>query len=153
MELIIFTNSAEETSFLGTKIAPFLEQGDVITLSGDLGAGKTTFVQGLAAGLLSKMRVISPTFNIMRCYFDARIPLYHIDAYRLEEGNKEIGLEEFIEGNGVAVIEWPQYIKELLPPTFLEITIISLGEEQRKLTIKSSNEHYHQLLKRFKADN
>ncbi|HKM11533.1 MAG: tRNA (adenosine(37)-N6)-threonylcarbamoyltransferase complex ATPase subunit type 1 TsaE [Bacilli bacterium] len=153
MELIIFTNAAEETYLLGAKIAPFIKPGDVITLSGDLGAGKTTFVQGLAKGLLSKTRVISPTFNIMRCYFDARIPLFHIDAYRLEEGNKEIGLEEFVEGDGVAVIEWPQYIQELLPVAYLEIEILSLGDDQRKLTIKSSNEHYHYLLKKFKEEN
>ena len=92
------TFSKEETIELGKNLVPYLFQGSVITMTGDLGAGKTTLSSGIAQGLGIKEKVSSPTFNIMKCYFNAKLPMYHIDAYRLEEGtNKDLGLEEFIE--------------------------------------------------------
>ena len=101
------TSSKFDTIKLGTLIAKCLKQGDIILLTGDLGAGKTTFTQGVADGLGINERVISPTFNILKCYFNRTLNLYHIDAYRLEENKNDIGLEEFIEGDGVCLIEWP----------------------------------------------
>ena len=100
------SKSKEETIEFGKSLIPFLFRGSVITLTGDLGAGKTTLSSGIAKGLNITDKVSSPTFNIMKCYFHGTLPLYHIDAYRLEEGtNKDLGLEEFIEGNGICLIK------------------------------------------------
>ena len=110
MELLLdgyLLSSSEETRRAGSLLAPLLLPGDVIALRGDLGAGKTTFVGGVAKALGTRDEVISPTFNIMKCYFDAKPALYHIDAYRLEGQMIEIGLDEAIEGDGVSFIEWP----------------------------------------------
>lgn len=137
MEINIVTNSFEQTIKLGELIAQNSYQNLVITLSGDLGAGKTTLVKGIAKGLGIKEKVTSPTFNILKCYFIKPLPLYHIDAYRLNEGNKDIGLEEFIDGDGVCVIEWPMYIQEMIPDEKLDIKITHLGNDNRNILIKT----------------
>ena len=152
MEKILISNSKEETKEIAKKIASNLNRGDVILLKGDLGAGKTTFVGGVAKALGIKDDVISPTFNIMKCYFNGRIPLYHIDAYRLENQNIEIGLDEYIEGDGVCFIEWPDYISSLIPDEKLEITILNLGENKRQITISSLNEHFLSLIRSLPND-
>src|SRR5574344_804081 len=102
------THSKEETIKLGKLISGFLSRGSIITLTGDLGAGKTTFTKGVGAGLGIEDDINSPTFNILKCYFHKPLSLYHIDAYRLEDVapvQKNIGLEEVIEGDGVCLIE------------------------------------------------
>lgn len=137
MELKLKTTSNLETVELGKKIATYVNKGLVITLTGDLGAGKTTLVGGIALGLGINEKVTSPTFNILKCYFHKPISLYHIDAYRLEDGNKDIGLEEFIEGDGICVIEWPQYIIEMIPEEVLNIEIRNIGEDNRELIFRS----------------
>ena len=137
MELKLKTTSNLETVELGKKIATYVNKGLVITLTGDLGAGKTTLVGGIALGLGINEKVTSPTFNILKCYFHKPISLYHIDAYRLEDGNKDIGLEEFIEGDGVCVIEWPQYISEMIPEEVLNNEIRNIGEDNRELIFRS----------------
>lgn len=137
MEINIVTNSFEQTIKLGELIAQNSYQNLVITLSGDLGAGKTTLVKGIAKGLGIKEKVTSPTFNILKCYFIKPLPLYHIDAYRLNEGNKDIGLEEFIDGDGLCVIEWPMYIQEMIPDEKLDIKITHLGNDNRNILIKT----------------
>ena len=128
----IRTHSKEQTKALGRQIATYLIPGDVILLTGDLGAGKTTLTSGVGEGLGVNEEVLSPTFNIMKCYFKGRIPFYHIDAYRLEGQNIEIGLDEAIEGDGACFIEWPQFIEPLLPDERLEIEIHNLGEDERE---------------------
>ena len=152
MEKVLISNSKEQTKQIAAKIASSLSRGDVILLKGDLGAGKTTFVSGVAKALNVKDDVISPTFNIMKCYFDGTIPLYHIDAYRLEGQNIEIGLDEYIEGDGVCFIEWPDYIASLLPDELLEITINNLGENKRKITFSSSSSHFYPLIRSLDND-
>jgi tRNA threonylcarbamoyladenosine biosynthesis protein TsaE len=134
--------SQSQTYELGALLAPFVSAGAVIALSGDLGAGKTTFTGGLAHGLEIKEHVISPTFNIMREYRKGRIPLFHIDAYRLEDGNADIGLEEFVDDGGVSVIEWPQYVKQLIPQHALHITISDIGPSSRRLEFETSDNRY-----------
>ena len=121
------TFSKEETIELGKNLVPYLFQGSVITMTGDLGAGKTTLSSGIAQGLGIKEKVSSPTFNIMKCYFNAKLPMYHIDAYRLEEGtNKDLGLEEFIEGyqllctNDQAKLQEYVHLVESIYPGFEE---------------------------------
>ena len=147
MQIKFISNSLEDTRKLALTIAGALFAGSVISLNGDLGAGKTTFTKSVAEGLDIDDHVSSPTFNILKCYFEAKVPLYHIDAYRLEEHNKDIGLEEYIEGNGIAVIEWPIYIKELLSVKHLEIKIINKGENKREITLIAPNKYYENIIR------
>lgn len=151
-ELII--KSDKETIKFATKIASFFDVKDVILLSGDLGAGKTTFVKGVGKYLKVKEEINSPTFNILKCYFSGIIPLYHIDAYRLEDvnpENKNIGLEEVIDGDGICLIEWPLFIKEFIDFSYslnIEISINKNGD--RKFVFYTENKKYRELFKFLK---
>ena len=141
MEKVFVSNSAEETMELGKKLALSASNGSVFCFTGDMGAGKTTLVRGIARGLNIKSVVQSPTFNIMTIYFDGIKPLIHIDAYRLADVNTDIGLDEYIGyETGLPVIEWPDFIKELIPETAITVNIINLGENQRKITIISDDQ-------------
>ncbi|MFD1484556.1 tRNA (adenosine(37)-N6)-threonylcarbamoyltransferase complex ATPase subunit type 1 TsaE [Lacticaseibacillus baoqingensis] len=105
-------------------VAPKLQAGDVLLLDGDLGAGKTSLTKGLAAGLGIAGPIKSPTFTIVREYTDGRLPLYHMDIYRLENGGAEdLGLEEYFEGDGVCVVEWPEFLGVCLPADYVLIQI------------------------------
>jgi len=115
----------------------------VVTLDGDLGAGKTTFTQGFAKGLGVTRNVNSPTFTIMKVY-TGRLPLYHMDVYRLEGGD-DIGLEEYLNGGGVAVVEWSELISDVLPPERLAITIERTGDDSRRFLLEPIGEQYIQL--------
>ena len=152
MEKTFVTHSKEETRSLGRRLSAFLNEGDVILLEGDLGAGKTTFVGGVAEGLNVKEDVISPTFNIMKCYFHGKLPLYHIDAYRLEGQNIEIGLDEYIEGDGACFIEWPQFIAPLLPDEKLEIVLANKGENERSITFKSESDRFAKVIQQMEVE-
>ena len=116
-EKILETNSPEETFALGRKIGENAREGSVFCLSGDLGAGKTVFTQGLAAGLGVSEPVSSPTFTILQVYEGGRCPLYHFDVYRIGDGEEmyELGYEEYFFGEGVCLIEWASRIQEILP--------------------------------------
>lgn len=132
----IISQSNEQTMALGQELASILPNGAVIILNGDLGVGKTTFVRGLAKGLNIKDIVQSPTFNIMKVYFKADRPLIHIDAYRLSDNNVDIGLDEYIGyESGITVIEWPQFISDLIPDNKIEITISRLSDTEREIII------------------
>ena len=145
-EIKLISNSKLDTINLASYIAKFLSKGSLILLTGDVGAGKTTFTQGIAKGLGISENVISPTFNILKCYFHNPINLYHIDAYRLKDQDHNIGLEEFIEGDGVCVIEWPIYIKELIQPnTYLKVNLELILGDKRKITISSNSLSYKNL--------
>ncbi len=136
MRLELITNSDLETMQLGQKIAKLAKPGSVFCLTGDLGAGKTTLVRGIAQGLSIKGVVQSPTFNIMKIYFDGTKPLIHIDAYRLADIDTDIGLDEYIGyETGLTVIEWPVYIQKLIPETAYEVNIINAGENVRHITL------------------
>ena len=140
MKLDIISNSANETMELGKKIAELAQAGSIFCLTGDLGAGKTTLVRGIAQALDIKSVVQSPTFNIMKIYFDGAKPLIHIDAYRLADVDTDIGLDEYIGyETGITVIEWPMFIDRLIPETANEINIINLGEDSRKITINTND--------------
>ena len=152
MELLLdgyLLSSSEETRRAGSLLAPLLLPGDVIALRGDLGAGKTTFVGGVAKALGTRDEVISPTFNIMKCYFDVTPTLYHIDAYRLEGQMIEIGLDEAIEGDGVSFIEWPDFIRPLIPEDHLEIELLHEGDV-RRMSVRFGGKRSHELALRFK---
>ena len=141
MQKQIITTSSEETINLGEKLAKVLPNGLTILLTGDLGAGKTTLVRGIAKGLNIPGVVQSPTFNIMKIYPKGDRPLIHIDAYRLADINTDIGLDEYIGyETGLTVIEWPMYIEKLIPDFKIEVEITNLGENTRKLVFKGSEE-------------
>ena len=140
-EIIKISKNKEETMSLGRDLAHRLPDGTVITLTGDLGAGKTTFVRGLAEGLHIKEVVQSPTFNIMKIYFKGDRPLIHIDAYRLADIDTDIGLDEYIGyETGITVIEWPMYIAKLIPSNAIELEISNLGDDDRQIKIKVKDE-------------
>ncbi len=151
MQYVFISKSKEKTQEFGAFIANKFEVGDVVLLKGDLGAGKTTLTGGVAKALGIEEDVISPTFNIMKCYFNGRIPLYHIDAYRLENQNIELGLEEYIEGNGVCLIEWPQYIEPLLPDQTLSIILKNVGDNEREITLEGEGKHFEDIISSVKG--
>lgn len=141
-------NSRNDTIALGEKMAKFLKAGDVIVLNGDLGAGKTTFTKGLAAGLGVPDMIKSPTFTIIREYQNGRLPLYHMDVYRLENGGGEdLGLEEYFDGDGVCVVEWAEYVADELPEDFLVIHFKRTDDENKRVLEFSPHGHrYEQLV-------
>ncbi|MBR3694053.1 MAG: tRNA (adenosine(37)-N6)-threonylcarbamoyltransferase complex ATPase subunit type 1 TsaE [Erysipelotrichales bacterium] len=141
------TANEMETMQLAEKLGNIVTAGTLITLEGDLGAGKTTFTKGLGKGLGIKRPINSPTFTIMKIYEGGRLPLYHIDAYRLEGLEQDLGFEEFIYGEGVCVIEWYMFIEDLLPQDRLEIKIEYEGEDARKITIIPHGNMYEELVK------
>lgn len=118
------SESVQQTKEIAEKIAADLCSGDVLCMYGDLGAGKTAFVQGLARGLGIEGHITSPTFTIVNEYY-GRLTLYHFDVYRVADPDEmyEIGYEEYVYGDGVSVIEWPQLIDEILPEQRYNITI------------------------------
>ena len=127
------SNSAEETRKLGKQLAEELRPGDVILLEGPLGAGKSELARGIAAGLGVRERVTSPSFTILNVYVTGRCPLYHFDWYRLTDPEElyEMGMEEYLTGDGVALVEWPGQAPEALPRDFLMIEILPEGENRR----------------------
>lgn len=149
------TTNELETKELAAKLAKWLEPGDLILLEGDLGAGKTTFTKGLATGLGIKRIIKSPTYTIIREYLDGRLPLYHMDVYRLEEtGGTDLGLEEYFEGDGVSIVEWAKFIPEDLPTEYLQIKLQPSGEGlvERDISFKATGSHYDKLLNNFFKD-
>ena len=134
----VLTKSAEETVELGKRIGAFLLPNDVIALIGPLGAGKTTLIQGIAAGVGVKDYVTSPTFIIINEYA-GRLPFYHIDLYRLDEGLEiaDLGIEEYFNRGGVCVIEWAEKLKELLPQKAEIIEIETISDNERKICVSS----------------
>ena len=122
--MIVETRSAEETYQLGVEIGQKAKKGQVYTLVGDLGVGKTVFTQGLAHGLEIEEPISSPTFTIVQVYDEGRLPFYHFDVYRIGDISEmdEIGYEDYIYGEGVALIEWANLIEEILPRERICIT-------------------------------
>lgn len=139
--MIIETRSAKETYQLGYEIGQKAKAGDVFTLIGDLGVGKTVFTQGMADGLEIPEPISSPTFTIVQVYDEGRLPFYHFDVYRIGDISEmdEIGFEDYIYGSGVSLIEWANLIEELLPEKRTEIQIeknLEEGFDYRKITIE-----------------
>ncbi|MFD3449962.1 tRNA (adenosine(37)-N6)-threonylcarbamoyltransferase complex ATPase subunit type 1 TsaE [Microbacteriaceae bacterium 4G12] len=140
----IITSSPEQTMQISEQLGALLEPQDVLTLEGDLGAGKTTFTKGLAKGLGVKRVVNSPTFNIIKEY-KGRIPLYHMDVYRLEEGTEDLGFDEYFYGTGVTVVEWAHLIESYLPAERLQISLFHGGDDVRKIMLDPRGERYIRL--------
>ena len=139
----IKTYSPEETFELGRKIGENASPGLIIAFYGDLGAGKTAMTKGIAAGLGITDLVVSPTFTILCSYENGRLPLHHLDVYRIDdpEEMEEIGLDDCFDDGGVTVIEWAENIEELLPEETVRITIWrGNAENERTITIKGDLE-------------
>ena len=131
---------------LGKKIASLAKPGDLVLLKGGLGSGKTTLVKGAGDELGVKDPVISPTFNILKCYFKGKLPMYHIDGYRLEGQNLDIGLEEAIYGDGITFIEWPEYVAAILPDEYLELSFEKTSDEGRQITFTARGKRAEEML-------
>ena len=143
--MIIETHDPEETFEVGRKIGMNAKPGQIYTLTGDLGVGKTVFTQGVAAGLGITEPVNSPTFTIIQEYEDGRLPFYHFDVYRIGdlEEMEEIGYDDYFFGQGICLIEWAELIEEILPEKRIEVTIekdLEKGFEYRKITVEERGE-------------
>lgn len=144
--LRVATHSPEETRILGAALAPTLLPGDVISLSGDLGAGKTVFVQGLGTALGAQGRITSPSFTIVHEY-EARFPILHLDIYRLNSFQEllDLGFEEFLDPRAIVLLEWGEAVEPLLPRSYLKIEIARGAiedEDERVVTLRPRGEEW-----------
>ena len=134
----LITNSAAETEGLGSRLAALLARGSVMALYGELGSGKTCLVRGLARGLGFAGKVTSPTFVIVNIYRGGRLPLYHIDCYRLSDATEmnELGYEEFLDGDGICCIEWAERVERLFSnyPHVIRVHLEHVDENRRKIS-------------------
>ena len=144
------TNSTEETRSLASKLGAFLRPGDTLCLIGDLGAGKTTFTQGLALGLglPPDEPVNSPTFMLVAEHPGGRVPLFHFDVYRLPDSSAlyDLAFDEYLSGEGVVVIEWADRITDALPPDRLDIAFSALSYETRQIIMTARGERAIEIL-------
>lgn len=145
-EFEFISKDPNQTLEFAKRLAQMLQQGDVIALEGDLGAGKTTFTKGLAEGLGIKRTVNSPTFAIIKEY-QGRLPLYHMDVYRVADEFEDLGFDEYFEGIGVTVVEWAHLIGEQLPGTLLTIYLYHQSEQARKIVLRPAGTRYEELCK------
>jgi len=147
--MTIVTRSRQETMALGRRLGALLEPGDVVALDGPLGSGKTTLTKGLAEGLgVEDPRwVTSPTFVLVHEY-PGRVPVYHIDAYRLSgpDDAEALGTDELFFGDGVAIVEWAERIADVLPPERLDIELSHVGDDARQLVFTGRGSRYASLV-------
>jgi tRNA threonylcarbamoyladenosine biosynthesis protein TsaE len=139
MSVVATTASVDETRALAEALAGLARPGDVVVLAGDLGAGKTAFVQGFGRGLGVQERITSPTFTLVHVY-DGRLPIHHLDVYRLEQLSEalDLGLPEMLDEGGVVLIEWGEAILPVLPHDFLEVRLtFGEGDDDRRVTLRS----------------
>ena len=143
----MYSANEQELQSLGQKLGELLQSQDVLVLSGDLGTGKTTFTKGLAKGLGIKQMIKSPTYTIVREY-EGRLPLYHLDVYRIGEDPDSIDLDDFLFGEGVTVIEWGELLGDALPTDYLKLTLTQ-KEDGRELDFKAFGIRSSKLLEDF----
>ena len=145
MEKVIKVNNLEETIALGNRLGLLLQPNMLLTLSGDLGAGKTTFTKGIGQGLGITKVINSPTFTILKQY-QGRLNLSHFDAYRLEGQVDDLGFEEIFDSDDVCVVEWANFIEDILPVDRLTIEIKKIDENIREFVFKTNSEKYAQVV-------
>lgn len=148
-KLTLITTSEAETKKVAVQLAHLLLPGMTVTLAGDLGVGKTTFAKGIAEGLGVKQTVTSPTFTIIKEYMGEKHPFYHIDAYRLEESEEDIGFDEYFFNQGITVVEWAQYIEDFLPDELLQIAIHYIDNQTRQMDFVAQGNSVHSVIKCF----
>jgi tRNA threonylcarbamoyladenosine biosynthesis protein TsaE len=151
-KLSIVSNNADETRTIGTHLGVLAQPGDIYLLSGNLGVGKTCLTQGIVWGLGSLEYALSPTFVLMR-ELHGRLPLYHIDLYRLDQIAEisDLGLDDYLYGQGLCVIEWAEKGFSVLPSEHLLIEIMYTGDTERSFQMKANGKRYEKLLSSFKA--
>jgi tRNA threonylcarbamoyladenosine biosynthesis protein TsaE len=145
----IISHSANETLNIGRKIAGELRKGDIVCLFGELGAGKTVLVKGIALRLgIKKNEVISPTFVLIRQYPKAKVPLYHFDLYRLNQLKDilSLGYEEYFYDEGITVIEWADRLRGFLPSQYLKVEITIKDKNRRVLKLQGFGKYYQDLV-------
>lgn len=149
--LDFLSHAVEQTHRAGAFLATLLQAGDIVWLEGDLGAGKTTLTKGIADGLGVSGYVNSPTFTLVNEY-KGRLPIYHLDCYRLESGEAalNIGLDEYLAGDAVTIIEWPERIANVLPPERLSIILSYKSETERLIRLQPFGSRYVNLLQELK---
>ena len=145
IDMIKETYTQEETYIFAASLAGKIKPGSVVALIGDLGVGKTVFSQGFAKGIGVEEAITSPTFNIVLVYEDGVMPFYHFDVYRISDSDEmfEIGYEEYINGDGVCLIEWANLIDDILPLDCIKVTIekdLEIGCDYRKITVENGGE-------------
>lgn len=145
MEYKVISNSDKDTMAIAQNIESEKFDGMVICLNGELGSGKTMFVKGFAVGLGIEENITSPTFNIIKEYNDGEAPLYHMDVYRLEEGDDSVGISDYFEKEGVTIIEWADMIKDKLPEERLDIYFSVIDENTRKLKFVPHGKSYEDI--------
>jgi tRNA threonylcarbamoyladenosine biosynthesis protein TsaE len=152
--LTLNSHSPEQTQLLGSYLGELAQRGDVFLLVGDLGTGKTCLAQGIARGMGIKDYAFSPSFVIIREYY-GRFTLYHVDLYRLDhiEEIADLGLEEYLYGNGICLVEWAEKGRQVLPQSNLLITLnyVSASETQRVICCKPQGKRYLELIKEFET--
>lgn len=153
-ELDILSHSAAQTQRLGQRLGEVLRPGDVVCLSGDMGAGKTVFATGIGQGWGSTLPLTSPTYNLVHQHRRAADDqlLYHLDCYRLqdEEESATIGLDDLFDGRAIVLIEWAERVEGVLPPTYLWVEIRLIEETRRNFILEPKGAHYQQLIDRFR---
>jgi len=151
MNLTIITKSSEETKNLGEELSKLTKPGDLLAFYGELGAGKTCFIQGISRGLKVKDYVTSPSFTIINEY-QGKIPIYHFDLFRLDNAEEiiELGYHEYFYGEGLTVIEWAGKIEQLLPKEHLKIKIKFKDRYQRKISFISQGDRFKKFLEELK---
>ena len=149
--LDFISHSETQTRRLGARLAAFLSPGDVVALVGDLGSGKTCWVQGVCKGLGVVEPVVSPTFTLVNEYYGL-YPVYHIDLYRLDDTAETItfGLEEYLYGSGISLIEWAERAKNLLPTDYLTVELHHLEETKRRVILRPHGQRFLTLIEAFK---
>jgi tRNA threonylcarbamoyladenosine biosynthesis protein TsaE len=150
-QLEIITRSPEGTQEIGARLGKLAQPGDTFLLVGELGAGKTCLAQGIARGLDIKEYAASPSFVLVRELY-GRLPLYHIDFYRLDnlEEIAELGLDDYLYGKGVCVVEWAEKGLSLLPPEHLLIEMSYIADTERRLKLKPSGQRYRKIVAQLK---
>ena len=149
--LDLVSHSVAQTQRLGARLGELARAGDLVCLEGDLGSGKTCFVQGFGHGLAIVEDITSPTFILANEHRGGRLTLYHLDVYRVRNADEAIGigLDDYLSGDGVCAIEWAEKIRAVLPAEHLWITFRHAGENARGLTLRAVGERYVELLKEF----
>ena len=139
---MISINNLDELNHFANVLVRHLEPSDLILLNGDLGAGKTTLTQFIGKHLGVKRNINSPTFNIIKSYKGGNLKLHHMDCYRLEDSDEDLGFDEYFQDEGITIIEWSQFIQDLLPKEHLIINIETLSETKRTIKLEAQGTHY-----------
>lgn len=142
-----YTKNADETIYLGHQVGLLLNTGMVVLLDGDLSAGKTMFTKGIGLALGIKRTINSPTFTILKRYMYDEVKLYHIDLYRMDEEGMDFDMEDYINSNGITVIEWPFNVESLLPKEYLLIKIDIINENERRFCFHPKGKAYEKVVR------